>query len=160
MVNREALNRLPDDLVDAAVRYGVSSADRVHRFLGAFGVKADPSHPVPLPAKFAIELAAALQMLEWERAGISIHRDAGLPPATTALRDVFRHHLPDPAAGLDATPDLDRRVSRLYYDRIAWHGRRELGAEVVIDLPDGGDFVARVARYLWDNRRGPDTKEG
>src|SRR4051812_6170692 len=77
---------LPPDLTHAVARDAARDADRVGLSLGARGL----APPLPLPAAFLLGLGAALRLLLWEQQGLDAHRQAGLPPARQALRDVFR----------------------------------------------------------------------
>src|SRR4051794_29218512 len=81
-----SLAAFPPDLIQAVAGDAARDADRVGSFLVAVGL----APPLRLPADFLLGLGAALRMLMWEHRGIHLHRDAGLPPARQALREVFR----------------------------------------------------------------------
>jgi hypothetical protein len=124
-------------------------ADRVGFFLRAFGLRATPEKPAPLPERFLLHLGAALRLCEWEAQGFFYHRAGGLPEAREALRDAFRS-LTEPNA--DPT-GLWRRVVRLSVERFAWHGRRDLDADVAVDDLIDEAALDALAEYLWASRR-------
>jgi hypothetical protein len=104
-----------------------------------------------------LELGAALRLLKWEEGGLGIHREAGLPAAHDSLKSAFLT-----VAKEGTIPDggqLSRRVLRLFVERFAWHGRRDLGAAVSLDDLDQDAALDALAEFLWANRhRGPDEQ--
>src|SRR5262245_66603975 len=91
------LDQFPADLLQAVAQHAAADAERVVRFLDASGLRATrPGTGVPsaLPTFFLMGLGAALRLLLWEEAGLHAHRDAGLPSAQEALREVARWVIP------------------------------------------------------------------
>lgn len=145
----------PELLADVAERAD-ADADRVVLFLQALGLAPAPGQTRALPAAFLLDLGAALRLLAWEAAGLDVHRQAGLPAALDAIRRAFAeapgYLLRDPTAPAPYPP-LFRAVLRLTADRLAWAGRRDLGADVVLGDPDEDALIEALAAFLWAHRR-------
>ena len=110
-----------------------------------------------MPARFLLHLGAALRLLVWEAQGFFIHRAAGLPEARQAIRDAFRS-LANP--GTDPT-ELCVTVLRLAVECFAWHGPRDLNADIALDqLADEDAALDALAEYLWAFRHTGPVAEG
>jgi len=157
-IGRSAIPTLPAELIQATAIEAARDADRVGLFLRERGLLPAPGHTLQLPAEFLLALGAALRLLEWETGGLRVHRDAGLPDAEKALDDAF---LNLGAAGGAADRNrhaLAPRVVALFADRFAWHGRRELDADVILDdHVDEDALVDALAELLWVARHGGRT---
>lgn len=141
------LSALHPDLIAAVRAEAARSADRVAEFirdLAARGVEVPP-----LDRGTLLELAAALTLAVWEGSGLDLHRDAGLPPARLAVRYALATVLPS-VRRLD--PMLIAHVVGLFAERMAWHAREELGADVVLDAPDEDALIELMARVAWERR--------
>jgi hypothetical protein len=144
---------LPADMVNAVTVDAARDADRVAIFLDALCQRATLLKPIS--RGFLLHLGAALRLLAWESQGFSFHRAAGLPEARQAIRDAFLS-LHDPQA--DPT-ELCVAVLRLSVERFAWHGRRDLGADMALDDLTEDAALDALAEYLWASRHaGPGTK--
>jgi hypothetical protein len=141
---------VPPDMVDAVAADAAADADLVIGFFRAVGLAPAAGRTAAFPGAFLLDLGAALRLWAWEAAGLNIHRDAGLPAARDAFRQVCLDAV-KPAAR-DPNPPLHRAVVRLAADRLAWTGRRDLGATIALGDPDGDDLVDALARMLWANR--------
>ncbi len=119
----------PNDLLAAVANEAADDADRVALFLTYLGIRATPEKPVFWPPAFLLHLAAALRCLIWEAQGFTFHIEAGLPEASDAIEDAFRP-LSNPNA---ASTELPVRVLRIFIDRFAWTGHRDLGADMALD---------------------------
>lgn len=86
----------PPELIESVATNAAADADRVGWLLDRVGLGPPPGGTRRLPGDFLLNLGAALRLLDWEQAGISVHRDAGLPTAADAVRRVFA----DAAAGI------------------------------------------------------------
>jgi len=149
---------IPDELAAAVAREAARDAENVALFLGELGLTPSPEHRVRLPAALLLDLGAALRLLMWESNGLRVHQDSGLPEAERAIVDAFGHL--EASAEVEASPpvELPRRVVALFAERFAWHGRRDLDADVVLDDHVEEDMLLDVlAELLWDARhpRGP-----
>lgn len=147
----------PPELIALVVEQATRDAELVCHILTSVGLAPPPGGVRCLPADFLRELGAAVRLLHWETAGLTIHLEAGLPAAGDAIRQVFRDavgRLKDPSA---PAPDLalSRAVRRLTFDRLAWTGPADLRAEIVLDAPDEDVLVEAMARILWDRRHRP-----
>jgi hypothetical protein len=146
------LSDFPPELIESVAANAEAEADRVASFLDRVGLGPLPGGTRRLPSDFLLNLGAALRLRAWEVAGITVHREDGLPTPADAVRRV----LADAAAGTvrATTPDpwLSRADFRLSIDRLAWTGRRDLAAEVVIEVPDEDTLVESLAQFLWKHR--------
>src|SRR5262245_29045556 len=118
------LDQFPTDLLQAVAQHATADAERVVRFLDALGLRATrPETDVPsaLPTFFLIGLGATLRLLVWEEAGLHAHRDAGLPSAQEALREVAQWVItPQPRAAKErAANELTCRVLAVLVERLA-----------------------------------------
>ena len=143
------LSLLPPELIRSVAEDAASDADRAAFFLSEVGLALLPGQARRLPAHFLLDLGAAMRLLIWEQAGLTIHLEAGLPCAREATLQVFREALPE-AGG--STSWLAQAVFRLSVDRLAWSGRRDLDADILLDMPDEDALVEVMARFLWANR--------
>ncbi len=140
------------DLVAAVRDEAGRSADRVGEFLRGL---ADRGVAVPpLSRETLLELSAALTLAAWERDGLGLGREAGLPDARTAVRNALA--TVPPTVG---SSGLAVRVLGLFVDRTAWAARPHLGADIRLDTPDEDAVVEALAQYLWATRPRPDTEE-
>jgi hypothetical protein len=159
--------QFPPDLIEAVAQDAAADAERVAAFLGALGLRPSGEGaarvPLRLPAYFLVGLAAALRLLAWERSGLQVHRDAGLPPAHEALRGVFGAvAAPAPLAEKEqAARRLLGRVLGVFIARLAWTGRALLGADLELGEADEDALVDGLAQFLWANRhQGEGTAPG
>jgi hypothetical protein len=153
------LSQLPTELLRHVTEEAERDAGRTGAFLGAVGLGPPDGGVRRLPGDLLLNLGAALRLLSWEQAGLAIHREAGLPAARDAIRQVFLDAVP--AAGRESQPGpwLGEAVLRLSVERFAWAGRRELQAEVLLDFPDEDALVEAMARFLWDHRHTPTAEQ-
>jgi hypothetical protein len=152
--NCAGLAAFPPELITRVVEQAVSDADLTAHILTLVGLGPPPGEVRRLPATFLLELGAACRLLAWEVAGLTLHRQAGLPSAQDAFRDAFLDdaaRLADPSAP-DPGPSLTRDVLALTIDRLAWAGPAYFRAEVLLDTPDEDALVEAMARFLWDHR--------
>src|SRR4051812_21937479 len=89
-LSNHLIDKMALDLITVFVAQAERSALRVAYFLTNLGLKSTPQEPVTLPPDFLHELAAALWLWDWERAGLSFHLDAGLPAAHVAIEQALR----------------------------------------------------------------------
>jgi hypothetical protein len=89
----------------------------------------------------------------WEQSAISIHRDAGLPPAPDALRCVLARLMSSSRhAGSNEDTPLIVEVTRLFVDRFAWSARQDLDADVLLGGADEDCLVDMLADLAWEHR--------
>jgi hypothetical protein len=140
-----AIADFPDEMAAAVAADAARDADRVGFFLHILGLRGTPEKPLTMPPGFLLHLGAALRLLLWEAQGFFFHRTAGLPEADQAIREAFLS-LKDPNTDLGK---LCMAVLRLSVETLAWHGRRDLDADVAVgDLTDDAALDA-LAEYLW-----------
>jgi hypothetical protein len=157
-----SLHQLPPELRQAVAQGAADDAERVAAFLDALGLRPSGEGtarvPLRLPTYFLVGLGAALRLLAWEQRGLRVHREAGLPPAHEALRNVFRAVAADaPLAEKEqAARRLRRRVLGVFIARLAWDGRALLGADVELGEADEDTLIDALAQFLWQNRHDGD----
>lgn len=108
----------------------------------------------PMPIGILLDFGAAARLARWEAAGLTIHRDAGLPSAEDAMGN-FRSVLTAFLAGvgsLDGAGSFGSAVEDAMLTRLALTGRQHIGANVVIDVSDDDVFVEAMAQFLWSHR--------
>ena len=140
---------LPNDLVRFVADDAARDANRVAIFLDVLGLQACPSKPITLPAGFLLDLGAALRLLLWERNGLRVHRDAGLPSAHEAIVSTFKG-ITNPNSC--AWGELSLRVLVLSVEHFAWSARFELEADILLDTPEEEAALDAMAQFLWDHR--------
>jgi len=143
---------VPGELVAAVAEDAARDADRVGQFLRTLGLGGSPDRPVRLPAAFLLELGAALRLGDWEQRGLQVHREAGLPSAQQALRDVFQASSTSPGPAAAPHERLVYRIVVLFAERFAWNARVELDADIALDEADEEQLLEGLADFLWDHR--------
>jgi hypothetical protein len=146
------------DLIEAIIRDAHFLADLTADFLERTAVlpplKERQKTPVALPREFVLELGAILRLALWEGAGFRDCLGPDLPAAESALHNLLACLASEPhepwASG--DSQGLARVIFRIALCRLAWAGRAELHADVVLDEPDDDFFLKQVAAYLWAHR--------
>jgi hypothetical protein len=142
-------------MVRAAIAYAEADADLVGMFLREYcGLPCSPEGPLELPADHLMDLAAALRLWVWESAGLDPREVAGLPDFRSAIREVAlqRRSAPGDPAPTRRPGELSRDVLNACFDRFAWRGRIDFGADLVLDDADEDVLVEALARLVWANR--------
>ena len=145
------------DLLRALAQGAARQAEWVGSFLEEIGLapvgRGPQDRPPRLPAEFLLSLGAVMQLLLWEQLGIHVHLDHGLPPARQALLDVLRTATGQAEAeAAERARSLASRVMVLSVEHLAWNGRVELGADVVLGEADQEALLEVLADYLWVHR--------
>ena len=141
----------PAELKAAVTLIAEGDADAVIESLRLMGV---PSG-TPLPASFVLGLAAALRVKTWERQGIFIHFEAGLPDSRRLLVDLFTRLFTSAVDDLKAFGfGLWYWVLELATSRLAWSGASEIGSDILVGDVNEEMFVETLANFLWANRHG------
>jgi hypothetical protein len=112
-----------------------------------------PRGQLNVPAAFLLELAAVLQLGEWERQNVLDHLDANLPSyrqaadelAARAALGLKKFH------GPDATR-LSDLVNTIWIERFAWDGPSMLQADIVFGNCDDDALVEQLTEFLWQHR--------
>jgi hypothetical protein len=141
----------PARLIEAIVAEAWADADRVAALLQKFDPPDSTSSPMSIGRDLALFLGAFLRLAEWERLGLRIHLDAGLPTASRAFADAHRSAVESgtiPWAG-----ELWASVWKLFFRRCAWHGRSEFGVTVALDFLDEAAALDALAEFLWHRRK-------
>jgi hypothetical protein len=150
---------LASELAECIVHEAGHMADLTIRFLddtGLFPPEQRRERPVALPAELLLELAAVLRIAIWERDGLLDPVAVGLPHARDAYDELMERaaHRPDSFSSVVISPPLHRKVMWVVLRQLAWNGRRDLGADVVLGRTDGdGEAeLEAMAEFLWARR--------
>ena len=138
-------------LIEAIVAEAWADADRIAAFLKEFGSEATDDSRNPIDRDTAIFLGAFLRLAYWERLGLGIHLQAGLPSASQALADACQ--AVTESGSIPWADELWASVLKVFVRHFAWHGRGELGAAITIDSLDEEAALDALARLLWERRR-------
>ena len=126
-------------------------------FLEALGLHATPNAPIRLPADFLLSLAGAMRILRWQLAGLSHQLHPCLPsPSEVIVRAAKQAKRGQRMTGAQ----LWRRLVTVGVNRLAWRGLPDLGADVVLDLPDENTLVEAIAQFFWEHRHGSPAPVG
>jgi len=146
-----AAESCPPDLIRFVAAEATRDAERVVVFLDALDL-VPAGGRLDLPERVFLDLGAALRLVAWEHAGITLHTDAGLPPARAALHAIIAGAAAWPRTEYRPIPGLARAASRLAAEAFAWTGRRDLNADILLEDPDDDAFVEALAHFLWTHR--------
>jgi hypothetical protein len=140
----------PDALVQAVTLL----AER-HAALTAAWLESAGRRPGPLnvPAAFLLELAAVLQLGEWERLNVLDHLNTNLPSYRQATDELAARTALGPKEfhGPHAT-QLSTLVNTVWIERFAWDGPSMLQADIVFGDCDEDALVEQLAEFLWQHR--------
>jgi hypothetical protein len=135
------------------MREAEADAWNVCQFLNALGFAPAPDRPDRFSAEFMLDLAAALRLHFWERAGLEPRRIANLPLAQDAMAEVFQSAVnPQRESGIGPPGSLAQRVLAAYIDHFVWEARVELKADVVLGEADEEAMLEALADFLWEHR--------
>jgi hypothetical protein len=161
--------------LEVIVRDAFYMADLTSAFLKAHGFRARKScagskqvsaedTPQARRAKgFLLNLAAALRVASWDRAGFRPSLPADLPTWSEAVKNAVPPETPDIANNSVATTtDLPARVFRTWLQRFSRSSRATLNTDVLLSTKgvSEDDLLDALAELLWANRRLADVKEG
>jgi hypothetical protein len=147
-------------VVECFVREAEYMARLTIRFIdhtGIFPADQRRERPVALPAEFLLELAAVLRIAIWERNGLRVRIAADLPLAEDSYFELVERaaHRPESFSSEIVSPPLHRRVMQAVLSQLAWNGRRDLDADVLLGRPDAADddnALEAMAEFLWARR--------
>jgi hypothetical protein len=146
----------PPELIAYVADQAERDALRVVQFISDLRESADEE--IRLPGQVLLDLGAALCLRAWEEAGLTLHREAGLPSADDAIKDALT------LGGSTAAPypldaSLGVNVVLVSIESFAWTGASYLQAEILLDTPDEDDLVEALAHFLWARRHAPPGDE-
>jgi hypothetical protein len=144
-------------LVEAVRGQAENAAVRASAFLDELLPQIAPAMPRTawrFPAAFLLQLGTTLWLHYWEQHGITVHRDAGLPPAAQLVVETFQSLTrPGDGQAWSRAERLAVVVMGLFVEHLAWHGDAEMGAEFVVGPADDDAFVEVLAQFLWQHRQ-------
>jgi hypothetical protein len=139
----------PEELCAAVALESEADADRVVLFMRELGYKPSLDKPLYIDREVLLFFGAVLRLDTWERAGISIHRDRGMPSARELLMDAAQTMLKG------TRPDgtgLGHQVTKIFIYNFSWSARRHLDAPVLLDALDEDKTLDAIAELLWSRR--------
>ena len=138
---------VPDALKRTLARLAERHADATGAYLREIGFRGS------LPGLFLLELAAALQLRQWETQGVLNPLDGDLPSWREAADELFARAAERPEEFLTpTTPSLLHRVLKVWVERFAWEAPDLLQAELVLGDLDEDGVVDALAELLWTHR--------
>lgn len=140
-----------DALVQAVSQLAERQAELTARWLSSVGFC---GKSLNVPAAFLMELAAVLQLREWERQGVLKHLIVSLPPYAQAANDLAaRTKLgPNEFQGPNAIR-LSMLVNGVWIERFAWDGPSMLQADIVFGNVNDEVLIEQLADFIWRNHR-------
>jgi len=140
----------PEPLVEATLKLAERHAELTHQWLCSIGYS--PAGRVNVPVAFLFELAALLQIGEWERHGVCSVLGTALPSYADAAEQLAGRAARGPKEfhGPDATP-LAILVNKTWFERFAWEGPSILDAEVVFGNCDDDALAGQLADFLFQH---------
>jgi len=153
--SRAAVVAFPAELVEAGRHRAEHDAERVIRFLNPlleriahrtdqFGTVDDLKKS--FPTWFLLELAAALQVQEWERLQC-LPAEHDLPPSSQLFDELLARL---PLSG--QTAHIHQRIWHFACHHFSWQASAEASAELLLDELHDDDLVNALADFLWENR--------
>ena len=139
----------PTALEDAVAQLAERQADRTADWLQSVGV---PPGPLKVPAAFLLELAAVLQLGEWEQRNVLAHLNIKLPSYREAAAQLASKAARGRAEfnGPNSIP-LSTLVTNIWIERFAWEGPALLQADIVFGDCDEEALVDQIADFLWQH---------
>ncbi len=140
----------------AIIRNAELDADRVTAFLKTRGMKPRRKSKRPVPAvekptgqvaEILLNIAAALRLRTWERAGLTTHLPERLPAATDALTAAADCAV-NPETTDNSEAQIPKAVFRTLIERFAQDGQVDLGTDVVLDAKSGDKLLDEFAAFL------------
>lgn len=150
----DVLSAYPPELIQFATAEAGRDADHVAAFLAAAGLAPRPGETRGFPPGVLLDLGAVVRLRRWEAAGFSVHVEAGLPTARTALDHVINTLVAAAAnrAALATAGALARSVFEVAVIRFAWGARPILGTDIALDVDDEDALVEALAQFVWAHR--------
>jgi hypothetical protein len=157
---QDQTDRWVQTILEAIVRNAELDADRVIGFLNSRGFKCAPRSrrkqvnealPTGPVANMLLNLAAALRLRAWERAGLKVRLPNDLPSANEAMAVVAdcRNHLQD---NMEHAIGIPLKVFRTLLAKFASSGPADLRTDVLVDAEMNNEFYDAVAKFLWQHR--------
>jgi hypothetical protein len=136
--------------IQAIVLEAATAADGVVKWLDAMGYRPDPKRPLVLDPGLLLLLGAASQLENWERAGLLVHQNRGLPSAAEVFEYALRV-MGENSQRVDGSR-LGLQVLKLFVREFAWSARQVLGAPVALGSLDEDAALDALAELLWNRR--------
>jgi hypothetical protein len=95
-----------------------------------------------------LNLAAALRLRSWERAGLAARFGAELPSSIDALAAAADCAMETPPA-TEVRARIPRTVFRILLQHFALSGQADLGTDIVVQSQPSNDLLDQVAALLW-----------
>ena len=110
------------------------------------GFPGSPDKPHAVPAWYALEFAALLQIARWRQAGLPIE-EWDLPSVPVAASEILDRL--SRSSDLEDAP-LSAKVLRIWMRKLAWSAAGITGTEMAVTFgaDDDHEFVDRMAQFL------------
>ena len=149
-----SLGNSPAELIQFVNDEMTRDAEELVALFAEVGLAPPPGETRGFNPGILLDLGAYVRLRRWEAAGHTVHTEAGLPSANTALGFIC-----DLLCAANVDPAELSRAGRLYsvvhdltVSRFAWAARQELGADVVLNIIDEDTVVEALAQFLWKHR--------
>jgi hypothetical protein len=167
----DAQRRSVEGFLEAVVRDANYMADLTAAFLNAHGIRpkkglgasgcALPANSSTLTRAHGVlmNMAAALRIRSWERAGLRPQLPADLPSSSEAFRNLVPEVVGSPE-GTPVVPELSAKVFRTWLQRFSRSSRAALSTDVMLPTKTVSqeDLLEALADFLWANRHLADVK--
>ncbi len=168
-VERRAVQRF----LEAVIRDAYYMADLTAAFLEAQGFHpkrkrassvsavAEDSPTMTRAHGVLLNLAAALRIASWERAGLRSELPADLPASSEAFQNLMPSEVPGSSQDAPVTAELSERVFRTWLQRFSRSSRAALSTDVLLpaNTVSEDELLDALADFLWENRHLADVKE-
>ena len=173
IVDKDAEKNSGRKFLEAAVRDAYYMADMTAAFLKSQGYrpsrkKADIQNMLPADSPtmlraraVLLNLAAALRIASWERAGLRSELPADLPTSSEAFQRLLPPEIPDSPESKPVVPELGLQVFQTWLQRFSRSSRAALGTDIVLPIHTvtTDELLDALADVLFKNRHLADMKE-
>jgi len=142
----------PINMIEAILRMAEEDAELVANWLSAMGISTPSTNKTQnyFPPTLLLGIGRAMRLLVWERQGIRLHIDAGLPESKVVLQQVLNCVYADDIDQLNGLVDkLSGPILELAISQLAWSGPEQLGGDVIVQRPEEDEFLDAIAELLW-----------
>ena len=165
--------RTADNVIKAVVCNACYMADMTAAFLKAQGFRprkkaarcsvglVEDSPEVRRVNAFLMNLAAALRIALWERAGFRRALPADLPSSSEAFRNVVPPEVAGTAGDAPVIPELYTKVFRTWLEQFSRSSQAALSTDVLLAVKGVSEdkLLDALADLVWENRHLANAKE-
>jgi hypothetical protein len=166
--------RTVENFLEAVIRDAYYMADLTAAFLKSQGFRPRRKHgrtscvlcegsPASTRVQgFLLNLAAALRIAAWERAGLQPDLPADLPNSAEAFQNVVPAEVPNDQEDAPFMPALYAKVLQTWLQRFSRSSRAALNADIMLPVKavSEDELLDGLAEFLLANRHLADIQEG